>query len=99
MGIKLHRCGTPWKAGPCWRVQKALNEQGIDYEVVVGPMRPSKRDELQRLSGQRLYPVIEFEDGAAYRAESVDMAAAIRAGKLDAKRKPAPDNDQSWIPE
>jgi len=67
-------------------VQKALNEQGIDYEVVKGPARPSKRADLQRLSGQNLYPVIEFENGSIYREESKDMAATIRAGKLDEKR-------------
>ena len=69
-------------AHPCHRVQKALDEQGIEYEVVKGPLRPGKRDELQRLSGQRKYPTIEFEDGRAYRAESEEMAERIRAGKL-----------------
>jgi hypothetical protein len=63
MTVKLHRCPTTWKVGPCWRVQKALDEQGIDYEVVKGPVRPAKRAGLQRLSGQKLYPVIEFENG------------------------------------
>ncbi len=67
---------------PCHRVQKALDEQGVEYEVVKGPLRPGKRDELERLSGQRKYPVIEFEDGSTYRAESADMAARIRAGEL-----------------
>ncbi len=37
---------------------------------------------LERLSGQRFYPVIEFEDGRVYRAESKDMAVRIRAGQL-----------------
>jgi glutathione S-transferase len=69
-------------AHPCWKVQKALDEQGIEYEVVKGPQRPGKRDELEQLSGQRKYPVIEFEDGRAYREESKDMAERIRAGKL-----------------
>ena len=69
-------------AHPCWKVQKALDEQGIEYEVVKGPLRPGKRDELEQLSGQRKYPAIEFEDGSAYRAESQDMAERIRAGKL-----------------
>jgi glutathione S-transferase len=86
MAVKLHRCSTPWKVGPCWRVQKALDEQGIGYEVVTGPLRPAKRADLQRLSGQKLYPVIEFEDGSNYREESKDMAATIRAGRLDEKR-------------
>jgi len=86
MAVKLHRCSTRWKFGPCWRVQKALNEQGIHYEIVKGPSRPGKRVELERLSGQRLYPVIEFENGSVYREESKDMAAMIRAGRLDEKR-------------
>jgi hypothetical protein len=70
-------------------VQKALDEQGIDYEIVVGPLRPGKRADLQRLSGQKLYPVIEFANGSIYREESKDMAATIRAGKLDEKRAAA----------
>jgi glutathione S-transferase len=69
-------------AHPCWKVQKALDEQGIEYEVVKGPLRPGKREELAQVSGQRKYPTIEFEDGSAYREESKDMAATIRAGKL-----------------
>ncbi len=69
-------------AHPCWRVQKALDEQGVEYEVVKGPLRPGKRDELDRLSGQRKYPAIEFEDGKVYREESAEMAERIRAGQL-----------------
>jgi hypothetical protein len=64
-------------------VQKALDGQGIDYVLVKGRARPSKRADLQRLSGQKLYPAIEFENGSIYREESKDMAATIRAGKLD----------------
>jgi glutathione S-transferase len=85
MAVKLHRCSAMWAkvgAHPCHRVQKALDEQGIEYEVVKGPLRPSKREELQRISGQRKYPTIELEDGSAYREESADMAKRIRAGEL-----------------
>jgi len=67
-------------------VQKALDEGGIDYVVVKGPSRPARRVDLERISGQRLYPVIEFEDGCVYREESRDMAATIRAGRLAEKR-------------
>jgi glutathione S-transferase len=67
---------------PCWRVQKALNEQGIEYEVVQEPLSRSNRKEVERLSGQRLLPVIEFEDGSAYRDSSRNMAARIREGRL-----------------
>ncbi len=74
---------------PCWKVQSALDEQGVEYEVVKGPLRRGKRDELEQLSGQRMYPVIEFEDGSVYREESKDMAATIRAGTLDQKRPAA----------
>ena len=69
-------------AHPCWKVQKALDEQGIEYDLVKGPLRGGKRDDLERISGQRKYPVIEFEDGSVYRDESTDMAERIRAGEL-----------------
>jgi hypothetical protein len=85
MAVKLHRCPNVFvkiQGHPCWRVQSALDEQGIDYEIVKGPLFRSKRDDIERLSGQRQYPVIEFEDGSIYREESRDMRARIRAGKL-----------------
>ncbi len=90
--VKLHRCSTMWvkiNAHPCWKVQKALDEQGIAYEVVKGPLRTGKRDELEQLSGQRKYPVIELEDGQVYREESADMVERIRAGELLAGTEPA----------
>ena len=92
MAIKLHRCPHVWlKIGPhpCWKVQKALDEQGIEYELVTGPLRRGKRDDIEALSGQRQYPVIEFEDGSVYREQSSDMAARIRDGKLFEGREPA----------
>jgi len=88
MSVRLHRCSNTWakvSGHPCWKVQKALDEAGIEYEIVKGPLRPGKRDDLERLSGQRKYPVIEFEDGAVYREESKDMAATIAAGQLESK--------------
>jgi hypothetical protein len=85
VAVKLHRCSSMWvKFGghPCWKVQKALDEQGVDYEIVKGPLRRGQRDDLERISGQRKYPAIEFEDGSVYREESKDMAARIGDGKL-----------------
>ena len=37
MAVTLHRCSGMWaKFGghPCWRVKKALDESGIEYELV-----------------------------------------------------------------
>jgi glutathione S-transferase len=91
MAVKLHRCSLMWvKIGvhPCWNVQKALEEEGIEYEVVKGSLRD--REPMKELSGQPKYPVIEFDDGRIYREESKDMVARIRAGKLfDAPTAPA----------
>ncbi len=92
MPVKLHRCSVMWAkmdAHPCARVQKALDEQGVEYEVVKGPLRPGKRQDLKRISGQNKYPTIEFEDGSAYREKSKDMAERIRAGKLFEGHEPA----------
>src|SRR3989442_11074633 len=91
MAVKLHRCKNVWvklPGHPCWKVQKALDDQGIDYELVKGPWMGT-RETVERVSGQRKYPVIEFEDGSVYREESKDMAATIRAGKLADKRQGA----------
>lgn len=65
---------------PCWKVQKALDEAGIEYEVVKQPFRKSKRTDLERRTGQRLLPAIEFEDGTMLREESKDLAARISDG-------------------
>ena len=95
MAVKLHRCPFMFlkmDGHACWRVQKALDEQGIDYEVVKAPLRRGSRDQVQAISGQAVVPVIEFEDGSAYRAESKEMAERIRAGRLfeDASPSSAP---------
>jgi len=87
MTIKLHRCSGTWaKFGghPCHRVQTALDEMGIEYELVKeGYGYPkSRRKATIEATGQRSFPWIEFEEGSVYREESKDMAARIRAGKL-----------------
>jgi hypothetical protein len=95
MPIKLHRCSVEWfklSVHPCWVVQKALDDEGVDYEVVKGPLRNGKRTDLKALSGQGKYPVIEFEDGTVYRDESDAMAARIRAGELFAGTGSGGDN-------
>ena len=96
MAVKLHRCSSMWvKIGghPCWKVQKALNESGIGYEVVDegSSFKSSSRAHTIEKTGQKRFPWIEFEDGTVYREESKDMAETIRAGRLNEKRgAPAP---------
>jgi glutathione S-transferase len=84
--VKLHRCPLTFvhnDLDSCWKVQKALDEQGIEYDVVKAPTLPrSRRQDVIKLSGQKMLPVIEFEDGTAYRAESGEMTATIREGRL-----------------
>ncbi len=85
MTVKLHRCPVMFaKSGghPCWKVQQALDEAGIEYDLVKQPLRRSRRRDLETRSGQRLVPAIEFEDGTILREESSDLAARIRAGRL-----------------
>ena len=85
MAVKLHRCGLIWiKASfhPCWKVEKELVDAGIEYDVVTGPLRRSARRELIAKTGQRLYPMIELEDGRVVREESGELARRIREGRL-----------------
>jgi hypothetical protein len=89
MIMELHRCGTPWKFGPCWRVQKALDDADIAYEVVRGPWRPTDRAAVIEGTGQPLYPAIRFIGGSWYREESKDMARTIGEGRLLDKQRGA----------
>jgi glutathione S-transferase len=86
MAVKLHRCGVMWlkvNGHPCWRVQKALDEMGVAYEVVQEPWLPkSKRTAVIEGTGQRALPALELDDGSWYREESAEMASAIRAGRF-----------------
>ena len=88
MAVKLHRCGNMWaKFGrhPCWTVQKALDEAGVEYEVVKEswPSRKGRTAVIEG-TGQSGLPALELEDGSWYREQSADMAKAIRAGKFSA---------------
>ena len=76
---------------PCWRVQKALDDSGVEYELVKegSVFKGSSREQTIEKTGQKKFPWIEFEDGSAYRAESKEMAETIRAGRLDEKRQTA----------
>jgi hypothetical protein len=92
MAVKLHRCSGQWvkiKAHPCWRVEKALKDMGVEYERVPGPQSRSKRDAIVEATGQNKYPAIQFEDGSFYREESKDMERTIREGRLMEKAAPA----------
>jgi hypothetical protein len=87
MAVKLLRCRGQWvKIGhPCWRVEEALIDMGIEYETVAGPAMPwqrNKRRELIEKTGGNRYPAIEFENGTVYHEESADMERTIRAGRL-----------------
>jgi hypothetical protein len=94
MAVKLHRCKNTWaKVGghPCWRVQKALDETGIEYELVPGPW-PGRKNRTAVLegTGQASYPAIEFENGSWYREESKEMERTIREGRLMEKAGASP---------
>ena len=77
MAVKLHRCTVTW------RVQKALADAGIPFEVVKHPAFPrGRRDDLEAKTGQRALPALEFEDGTTLREESSDLVARIASGQI-----------------
>ena len=85
MQIRLHRCRLPFlhtDLHACSKVQKALDVQGIPYAVVRGPLLRRNRHQLVELGCTPDYPVIEFDDGKAYREDADAMVARIAAGTL-----------------
>jgi len=88
MTVKLHRCPVMWpktERHPCYAVEHALDEAGVDYVIVKEPVLPrSRRKNVIEHTGQALLPAIELEDGTWYREQSADMVKAIRAGKFGA---------------
>jgi hypothetical protein len=84
MAVKLHRCPGQWvkiKAHPCWKIEKALQDMGIEYARAPAPRR-GPREHMVEHTGQRLFPAIEFENGIWYREESKQMERTIREGRL-----------------
>jgi glutathione S-transferase-like protein len=92
MAVRLLRCSGQWakiKMHPCWKVEKALQDMGVDYERVNLPNGRGNRSDVEAITGQKKYPAIQFEDGSVYREESKDMEATIRAGNLLGKARGA----------
>jgi hypothetical protein len=86
VAVKLHRCSTLWvktNGHPCWRVQRALDEAGVPYEIVKEtPLLRGRRTAVIAGTGQSKLPAIQLEDGSWYRKESSEMAEEIQAGVL-----------------
>lgn len=84
--VKLHRCSYTFlhvNADACWRLQKALDAQGVEYEIVKHGFGKSEksRSDVVELSGQKYLPVLELADGTIYRAETDEMIAKLKAGQ------------------
>jgi glutathione S-transferase len=85
--VKLHRCSYTFlhvDADPCWRLQKALDAQGVDYEIVKHGFGKSARSrtEVVAMTGDKYLPVLELTDGTIFREETDAMAAKVSAGEL-----------------
>ena len=84
MAVKLHRDRVPLRIDghPCWRVEKALIDASVPYEVVNEPVRRSRRTRIVEATGQPLLPAIEFPDGRWLFEGSAELAERIRSGRL-----------------
>ena len=89
--MKLYVCYGTWKPAPrpgghpCGTAYHALREAGHDPEVVKayglgvpGLDRLGRRGEVEKVSGQRVVPVLVTDDGEVV-TESRDIAAWARA--------------------
>ena len=97
MAVKLHRCPLLWaKASrhPCWSVQKALDDMGVEYEIVKEPwpLRGRRKDLIaahgperaarDRARGRLVVPRAIGRHGAR------DPGGALRLGHLSGATLP-----------
>jgi glutathione S-transferase len=63
-GATLYRCRAPtdWLC-PCGRVARELARAGYAVDEERVPWRRRDRDGVEEASGQRVVPVVEFDDG------------------------------------
>lgn len=66
---------------PCWAAQHALDEAGIEYELVKHSPVRFLRGDLKKLTGVQKLPLVEFEDGTIL-GDSAEIAGRARAGTL-----------------
>jgi glutathione S-transferase len=82
--MKFHRCSATWArlgGHPCWRAQKALDDAGIEYELVLHSGLRFRRAEVQERFGQRALPIVELDDGTVVR-DSQEIARRAAEGTL-----------------
>ena len=66
---------------PCWAAQHALDEAGIEYELVKHSPLRFLRGDLKKQTGVQKLPLVEFEDGTFLRDSNV-IAREAQAGTL-----------------
>lgn len=62
MTATLYRCRAPTdRLCACGRVARELRKAGISYDEVRVPTRRRDRDEVERVSGQRVVPLLVID--------------------------------------
>ena len=84
MAVRLHRDRVPLRIDghPCWRVEKALIDASVPYEVVNEPLPRSRRTRVIAATGRAQLPAIELPDGRWLQESSAELAARIHSGRL-----------------
>ena len=94
MALKLHRCKNVWlktNSHPCWKVQKALDEMGVEYEIVRLPWPLSGSGTAwSSHTGQPRVPGDPVRGRHLVPRAVEGHGATIRAGRLDEKHGVTP---------
>lgn len=87
----LYRCPTPtdWLC-PCGKVARGLRRQGIEFEPVVVPLRRSRREEVEALTGQERVPVLVVDGQAICDSHRILEYLDFRSRASAATRGSAP---------
>ena len=88
MSATLYRCPTPTdRLCACGRVARELRRSGIAFETVRVPFRRSGRDEVERLSGQRVVPLLVLDGEPICDSRRIVEHLRWRAAQVPAAEK------------
>ncbi len=89
MSVTLFRCRTSTNyLCACGKTARALDSLGISYETVRVPFRKSERPDIEKLTGQKLVPVLVDGDEVIHDSKRIVEYLKSRGSRTESEDTP-----------